>query len=170
MESMAIHLMTQADLQDLRDIAVHMRSAKPIDYFETSLERQRVGKSAVFLAAVGKRKAGYCILNWQPKYGLYKKLEIPEIQDLNVLPEFRRQGIGRALIEHCEKTALQKGKDQIGISFGLHGSYGAAQRLYVKMGYVPDGYGVTYDRIAVSAGEIRAVDDDLCLMMIKDLR
>lgn len=170
MESMAIHIMTQADLQDLRDIAVRMGSAKPVDYFETSLERQRQKKAALFIAAIGKQKVGYCILNFQPKYGLYKKLDIPEIQDLNVIPGYRRKGVGRALIEYCEKAAAEEGYSQAGISFGLHASYGAAQRLYVKMGYVPDGYGVTYDRMAVAAGEIRPVDDDLCLMMVKDLR
>ena len=57
----------------------------------------------------------------------------------------------------------------MGIGVGLYTSYGAAQRLYCKMGYVPDGNGVTYDRKLLAAGEFRPLDDQLCLMMIKDL-
>ena len=37
------------------------------------------------------------------------------------------------------------------------------------LGYVPDGSGATYDRLTVAGGEIRPVDDNLCLMMIKAL-
>lgn len=109
---------------------------------------------------------GYVMLNFVPRYNLYKKLGIPEIQDLNVAPEFRRQGIGRALVEHCEKEC---GAAAIGISVGLTKEYGAAQRLYVKMGYIPDGFGVTYDREGVAHGQRVAIDDDLCLMMVKEL-
>ena len=50
-----------------------------------------------------------------------------------------------------------------------HSGFGAAQRLYCKLGYIPDGNGVTYDREAVRAGDMRAVDDLLCLMMVKAL-
>ena len=57
----------------------------------------------------------------------------------------------------------------MGLAVGLHRSYGAAQRLYARLGYMPDGYGVTYDREAVVPGDFRAVDDELCLMMVKTL-
>ena len=58
----------------------------------------------------------------------------------------------------------------MGISVALGASYGPAQRLYATLGYMPDGNGVTYDRMAVGFGEMRPVDDDLCLMMVKDLQ
>lgn len=170
MESMAIHLMTQADLQDLQAMGNVSFREKTLNYFQARFERQMKGMEEVFIITIDGIAAGYCVLNLQPKYNVYKRLGIPEIQDLNILPQFRRRGAGRKIVEFCEKRALEKGFEQIGISFGLHSSYGAAQRLYVKMGYIPDGFGVTYDRAPVGAGEIRAVDDDLCLMMIKDLR
>jgi GNAT superfamily N-acetyltransferase len=110
------------------------------------------------------------MLNWKPQYSLYKKLSIPEIQDLNVVPELRRKGIASALITRCEELILQKGQQQVGIAVGLTPEYGAAQVLYVKAGYVPDGYGVTYDREGVRHGDIRPLDDDLCLMMVKEIK
>ncbi|MCB9989468.1 MAG: GNAT family N-acetyltransferase [Rhodospirillales bacterium] len=139
-------------------------------YFERCLREQEEGKRETFIAALDGRTVGYGFLNWRPHYALYKKLHIPEIQDLNVLPDFRRCGVASAIIDVCEALATEKGCEVIGISVGLYKDYGPAQRLYVKRGYIPDGYGVTYDRETVMPGEVRPVDGDLCLMMVKSLR
>jgi hypothetical protein len=40
-----------------------------------------------------------------------------------------------------ERTAIEHGKNIMGIGFGLTADYGAAQRLYPKLGYIPDGRG-----------------------------
>lgn len=136
-------------------------------YFEACFEKDCV----ILIAAQGEEGAvvGFGVLNFEPKYSLYQKLDIPEIQDLNVIPEMRQQGIATALVEAFENMARDQGSDQIGISVGLTKSYGPAQRLYAKLNYLPDGYGVTYNREGVIAGERYPVDDDLCLMMVKDL-
>lgn len=144
--------------------------AKDKDYFDRCLELQSEGKRQVFIAESNGNPCAYCILNWVPKYGLYKKLGIAEIQDVNVIKPFRERGIASALISHCEDLARAKGHSEIGISVGVHESYGPAQRLYFKLGYQPDGAGVTYDRRAVAFGDTRPVDDDLCLMLLKDLQ
>jgi GNAT superfamily N-acetyltransferase len=142
---------------------------KEAGYFERCLAEQEAGRREILIARAGGVDIGYGMLNMRPQYALYKRLEIPEIQDLNVVPEARRQGAATVLIKALEDIARRDGRRQIGISVGLFADYGPAQRLYVKLGYVPDGYGVTYDRVAVSGGEIRPVDDDLCLMLVKDL-
>lgn len=142
---------------------------KPDGYFERCLEEQEEGRRIVLIAEMDGEAAGYGMLNWEPQYALYKKLGIPEIQDLNVVPAFRRRGAATAMIHHCEALARERGCTQIGISVGLYAGYGPAQRLYVSLGYVPDGYGVTYDRQPVAPMEMRPVDDDLCLMMVRDL-
>lgn len=143
---------------------------KEAGYFTRCLEEQAQGRREVCIAeGEGGDAAGYVMLNWRPQYALYRKLQIPEIQDLNVIPAARRQGVGRALIAHCESRAREKGCTQIGISVGLYAGFGPAQRLYAKLGYEPDGCGVTYDREYVSPGEIRPVDDNLALMMVKSL-
>lgn len=112
---------------------------------------------------------GFGILNFKPKYSLYQKLEIPEIQDLNVVPDARQQGVATALLEAFENIARDQGAEQIGISVGLTKDYGAAQRLYAKQGYIPDGYGATYNREGVTKGQAYPMDDDLALMMVKSL-
>lgn len=134
-------------------------------YFETCLEKECL----ILIASKEDQDIGFVILNFDPKYSLYKTLEIPEIQDLNVLPDERQQGAATALVNACESIAEDQGAEQVGISVGLTKDYGPAQRLYVKLGYVPDGNGITYDREGVVFGQSYAADDDLCLMMIKEL-
>ena len=142
---------------------------KQIDegYFEFCLQEQQAGRRELYILRKDGKDCGYGILNWTPRYSLYKRLGIAEVQDVNVIPEYRRQGIASNFIEYCEKTAQDKGHEMIGISVGLTADYGAAQALYVKRGYIPDGNGVSYDREAVSSGDNLPIDDDLCLMLIK---
>jgi len=110
---------------------------------------------------------GFVVLNHQPKYSFYKRLGIPEIQDVFVLPDYRGQGIATALIQFCEK---QIHGDMVGISVPISPQFGQAQRLYYKLGYKPDGNGVTYEREQVIHNTMARVDDNLCLMMVKDLK
>ncbi len=110
---------------------------------------------------------GFAVLNYEPKYSLYKRLNIPEIQDVFVLPDYRGQGISTALIKHCE--SLISG-DMVGISVPVSPQFGVAQRLYYKLGYMPDGNGVTYDRETLQHNNSVKLDENLCLMMVKELR
>ena len=57
----------------------------------------------------------------------------------------------------------------VGIGVGLTPDYGAAQRLYVKRDYIPDGFGISQNGIFPKFGDKITVDDDLNLYFIKDL-
>lgn len=138
---------------------------KDAGYFESCFEKD----FTILIALEDNKNVGFTILNFNPKYALYKKLDIPEIQDLNVIPDARQKGIATAIVNKCEEIAEDNGKTQIGISVPLNKSHGPAQRLYIKLGYMPDGNGITYDREPVSDVSRYCVDDDLCLMMLKDL-
>ena len=157
------------DLSALWALVDKLGYGKDAGYFEYCLELQKEGKREIYILAKDGIDAGYGILNWQPKYALFKKLGIPEIQDLNILQKFRQQGLASHLIGFCEQRAIEEGHKEMGIAFGLHSSYGPAQRLYVKLGYIPDGQGATYDRKQIAHGEFKPVDDDLCLMLVKGL-
>ena len=58
----------------------------------------------------------------------------------------------------------------VGLGVGLYADYGAAQRLYVRRGYLPDGAGVVLDGVSVAAGATIRLDDEPMLMFIKQLR
>jgi ribosomal protein S18 acetylase RimI-like enzyme len=135
-------------------------------YFAECFSRQ---DRDVFVIYEGDAVAGYCLLNYQPRYSLYKRLDIPEIQDVSVLSAYRQKGLASQLIAHCEALAKQAGKEYLAVSVALHKEAGAAQRLYFKLGYQPDGFGVTHDRQSIDPLKAYQIDDDLCLMMIKEL-
>lgn len=50
---------------------------------------------------------------------------------------------------------------------GIHSGYGAAQRIYVKRGYIPDGNGVWYQGKPLEQYAPCCNDDDLLLFMSK---
>lgn len=157
----------EAGMSDLAQLYALYHACGKADsgYFEHLMGDRNV----VLIASFNSVDAGLCVLNWKPRYSLYRKLGIPEIQDLNIVPDMRRKGIASAIIDLCEDKAKAKGCDTIGIGVGLTKDYGPAQILYVRKGYVPDGYGVTYDREAVSTHASYRMDDDLSLMMVKPL-
>jgi GNAT superfamily N-acetyltransferase len=158
------------DIKKLQVLIRDMKLAKDADYFDMQYERQLEGSRLLLIAEADGHDAAFCILNWQPKYAFFKKQGIPEIQDLNVLKDLRRRGIARSLIRHCENLAREKGCAWMGIGVGLSAGFGPAQNLYICEGYVPDGNGASYDRQLVANGEFRPVDDNLCLMMLKNLK
>ncbi|MGQ0527253.1 MAG: GNAT family N-acetyltransferase [Alphaproteobacteria bacterium] len=169
-QNITVRNASQEDINKLRALAGEMKLVKDADYFEMQYERQCEDTRLVLIAQADGRDVAYCILNWQPKYSFFRKRGIPEIQDINVLQNLRRQGIAQHMIRYCEDLAREKGCEWMGIGFGLSAAYGPAQILYTKEGYVPDGNGVNYDRKAVAEGEFRPVDDNLCLMMVKNLK
>lgn len=146
-------------------------AAHPIEnqYFETAFQEQIDKKRIILLAFAEGVLSGYVHLNFHPLYAPFARLNIPEIQDLLVSPDYRRQGIGEHLILACEKTALEYGAESIGIGVGVTSDFGSAQRLYIRMGYMPDGAGVVFDRQKVQSGDIRPIDDRLCMMVVKSI-
>lgn len=132
-------------------------------YFEQCLTYDKT----IYIVKKDGEVAGYALISWSPRYSLYKKLGIPEIQGIFIFPKFRRQGLATALIDQCERIINNKNCDYVGISVALHKDAGPAQRLYAKLGYMPDGYGVTYDRQPVDPEDTMPIDDDLCIMLIK---
>lgn len=133
------------------------------------LEEQAAGRRVCRVAFVNGRFAGYVTLNWQPTYPPFAEAGIPEIQDLNVLPEFQRQGIASRLLDEVEALAGQRSL-VVGIGVGLHPGYNAAQRLYGKRGYIPDGSGITYRDCFLEEGAQIVLDDELVLHLTKQSR
>lgn len=112
---------------------------------------------------------GYGSLLYISKYSYFSDHKISEINDIWILQDERKKGLGAMLIKYLEDIARAKFYTQIGLGVGLYSDYGAAQRLYCKLGYLPDGNGITYKNIAVVPGKKYTIDDDLVLWLIKSL-
>lgn len=138
------------------------------EYFVQCLERVQSGERDFYVAVKNDILVGYVMLVWRPRYQPFRRLNMPEIQDLNVIQHMRRQGVGSSMLKHCEKVAKEKGHSFVGIGVGLHRSYGPAQRMYIARGYVPDGGGAVYENKHVQFGEMKPLDDNYVLKMIKE--
>lgn len=141
---------------------------KPATQYQRYLREQAAGTRICLVAALGNQFAGYVTVNWAPAYPGFAEHNIPEIQDLNVLPRFRRQGIASRLLDRVEQEVVRRSAI-VGIGVGLHPGYSSAQRLYVKRGYIPDGRGVWYRDHVVEEGTQAVFDDDLVLHLTKKL-
>jgi|SRR5579871_1379368 len=139
---------------------------KPVSQYERYLAEQNSGVRDILVARFDGEFCGYVTIVWRSDYPPFREQAIPEIQDFNVLPRFRRRGIGSRLMDEAERIAFAR-SPSVGIGFGLHHDYGAAQRLYVLRGYVPDARGIMSHGRRVSWGDEVRIDDDLVLYLVK---
>jgi GNAT superfamily N-acetyltransferase len=141
---------------------------KQVELFEKYFEEQLEGLRFCFVAFCNHNFAGYTTLLTTSKYEYFASGSIPEISDLNVLPNFRKQGIGAILINECEKTA-KKFSNKIGLGVGLTADYANALNLYLKLGYKFDRNGVAYCGKTLHFNQSMTVDDELNLYLIKKM-
>jgi hypothetical protein len=71
-------------------------------------------------------------------------------------------------MDEAEKLVMVRSRIA-GIGVGFDPDYGAAQRLYVLRGYVPDANGGISHGTRVKWGDSVTVDDDLVLYLTKTL-
>lgn len=186
-----VHLrpMTSADADPVSAAFAAIGWDKPASQYTRYVQEAEAGDRVVQLAEVddsdrdegqaracgvpgrsdGGRFAGYCTLVWDSDYGPFHEAGIPEIVDLNVLPSFRRLGIASALMDALEQQAAAR-SDLVGIGVGLLPDYGAAQRLYVGRGYMPDGRGIARNGRTVARDEQISIDDATALMFTRRVR
>lgn len=143
--------------------------SKPEGYFATCCQQQDAGELVLLLAEINGDFAGHCKIIWKPGCPYFAENGIPETQDLNVLGEYRRRGVASRLMDESERRIGERSA-VAGIGVGLYADYGAAQRMYVRRGYIPDGCGITYGDAYVTPGQSYPVDDDLVLWLVRRLR
>ena len=139
--SYTIRPMAQADIDGIYQTFVQVNKTREQfeRYWRENLDQKRI----TLIAEIDDTQqiAAYTNLVWQSAYSPFQAQGIPEINDMHVIDAFQRQGIATALIKALERIALIQGNAVIGIGFGLTANYGNAQRLYPKLGYIPDGRG-----------------------------
>ncbi|MEE6256931.1 GNAT family N-acetyltransferase [Plantactinospora sonchi] len=142
---------------------------KTADQYRRYLAEQAVGTRSVLVASLDGSFAGYLTVAWQSGYAPFRSAGVPEIQDLNVLPRFRRRRVAWTLMDQAEELVAERSATA-GIGVGLYVNYSAAHLMYLRRGYLPDGRGVTYRGSVALPGTPVRVDDDLVLMLIRRLR
>ncbi|HSK70873.1 MAG TPA: GNAT family N-acetyltransferase [Pyrinomonadaceae bacterium] len=164
----SIRQLTENDCEVISEAFAQQNWNKPLSQYKNYLREQDAGKRQVLIAEFENEFSGYLTIVWQSHYSPFREKNIPEIVDLNVLIKFRNRGIGAALMDAAESLIAER-FNIVGIGVGLTGDYGAAQRLYVKRGYIPDGRGISQNGRFLKYGDKITIDDDLNLYFTKDL-
>ncbi len=165
-----IRPMEKCDIPDLdRWFGPQTEYGRPLSKWQELMDEHAAKQRILVVAEVEGKVVGYCSLLPTSKYPPLLEQNIPEINDLVVAPPARKQGIARTIIEHLEQAAREHGHKTIGICVGLYSHYGQAQRLYVKMGYIPDGQGAFYNNKPCIPGQTYKLDDELVIGFTKEL-
>ncbi|MHB8131724.1 MAG: GNAT family N-acetyltransferase [Mobilitalea sp.] len=138
-------------------------------YFNSCFEQNQSKDRVTFIAFMDNEVVGYVNIIFKSNYVYFVEKNIPEINDLYVVPARRKNGVGKMLLDECERSAAGE-YQYIGLGVGLYKDYGSAQRLYTNNGYRLDGNGLIYNNIPAIAGNQVYVDDDLLLYLYKELR
>jgi GNAT superfamily N-acetyltransferase len=139
------------------------------DIWIQRLDAQDQRQMHIALAFLDGAVAGYGYLKFVSSYDRFAASGIPEIGDLRVAERCRNGGIATRMISYLEGVSRMNGARKVGLAVGLYADYGPAQRLYVRLGYAPDGQGITYRSEPIPAGTSIRVDDDLTLWLVKPL-
>lgn len=165
---LTIRNMEPEDAQAITDAEIEQGWDASTEKYEKRLEDQRLGKAVSLVAEHSGKPVGY--INIYPDHtgGAFGGKGYPEIVDFGVLEKYRNQGIGTVLMDIAEQIAATYA-DTVYLGVGLYSSYGSAQRMYVKRGYIPDGSGVWYQGKICPPYEECVNDDDLVLYLSKEL-
>lgn len=118
-------------------------------YGKETFERELKNKISYYVTAwVDGMAVGYA--------GIWKIADEAEVISIAVAPEFRRRGVGQALLEHLVKKCDKEGVAVIWLE--VRKSNFDAQRLYTKFGFVSYGirekyYGDAEDAILMMRQE-----------------
>lgn len=128
----------------IRIRTMEFENTQSIFDYRDSLKVKVLSKKYVFNAEFDGNTAGYLTLNLNSDKGPFAWRGIPELEDFHVFHEFRGLGIGNILLEAAEEKASEI-SNTMSVSVGLHSGYGAAHRIYIRRGYIPDGSGIWYE-------------------------
>jgi ribosomal protein S18 acetylase RimI-like enzyme len=164
--SITVQTLTAKDVPDLAAAFLPTVWKTQAVYFQQFIGLQERGERVFLTARDNGKIARFVTIRWQSGYPPFAEHNIPEINDLRVLEEYRQRRIGSALMDEAETRIFER-SPMAGLGVGLYVDYGNAQRMYTRRGYVPDGRGIFYHDRPVPPGDYVLVDDNLVLYQIK---
>ena len=126
LQDIRVRRMIRADASVLASAFASMDWHKPASLYAGYLAQHDNEERDVLVALVGTELAGYVKVSYCPSYPPLRSRGLPEIQDLNVLPEFRRQRVASRLMDQAEQAAALRANDGGGRRFAPRLSRGSA--------------------------------------------
>lgn len=167
-ENILIRTMEESDAKIITDEEIAQGWNQTEEKYQMRIRDHESGKSIALVAEYKGNVAGYINVYPNCEAGPFGGMGYCEIVDFGVLEKYRKNGIGTKLMDVAEQIAGEYA-DTVYLAVGLYSSYGAAQRMYVKRGYIPDGSGVWYGDKRAVPYELYRNDDDLNLYLSKKL-
>ena len=161
----SIRKMQESDIKNLSRGFISQGWPSREEILTRYFKEQESGEREVLVAEVEGTVAGYITILPSAKHGPFAEV-YPELSDFNVFEPFRNQGVGNQLLEEAEKR-VKLVSIKVSLGVGLHSGYGAAQRLYIKRGYIPDGTGVWYRNQPLEMNATSQNNDDLVWYLSK---
>ncbi|MBC8552535.1 MAG: GNAT family N-acetyltransferase [Candidatus Brocadiales bacterium] len=136
------------------------------------LHDQSLSNISFFVAWMHDNPVGHALVRWSgPREETVKKdyPDCPEIYRLNVLEEFREQGIATAIIKRCENEALKRECKLIGL--GTDPNISPKDNLYKRSGYESSTVGSYIDTYKTGSedGTVATISKE-AQFLIKSLR
>jgi GNAT superfamily N-acetyltransferase len=130
---------------------------------DARLPLHRLDVAQTYLVAWdGDDPVGHAHISWTGT-----KVGVPEVQDLFVLPERRREGVATAISRAAERLATERGHDRLSLSFGVDNE--PARRLYERLDYLDAGL-PPERHLGMILIRGRPVElDDTVMYLVKDL-
>lgn len=122
-----------ADLGDVYHLVCDLEgeTLNPQIFAQTYSESLKEKNVHYFVACDGDRIVGFLSMHIQRI--LHHERQTCELQELNVLPDYRSQGIGTMLMNHAESLARELGLEEIELTTRLYRT--RAQEFYKRLGY-----------------------------------
>lgn len=124
MKTIEIRLVTQDHIQIITHNFEFFGYPKNQDMFASYWFEHNEGSRVVWIAYDKEHYVivGYVTLLSSSKYKSFYDAHIPEIKDLNVVPSYRKRGIGSLLLDAAERKAFER-SESVGIGVGLPWDY-----------------------------------------------
>jgi len=168
-EKLKIREMTNSDPPIIAEAFRAQGWNKTQKQYEKYYREQMEGRRTVLVAELNGEFVGYLTIIWESGYHPFRDAGIPEVVDFNVLAARQRKGVGTALMDKAEGRISEKSRIA-GIGVGMDSDFGAAQVMYARRGYIPDGRGIQYDGKQLKFGDRTTVDYSLCMYFTKKLK
>jgi ribosomal protein S18 acetylase RimI-like enzyme len=129
---MIIRAATEADAADLARLMVLFDNPPRTPEQQAEMLRTSAAHDHVFIACVDSLPVGFIVLRHMALSAIPPNDVYVEVSDLFVEEAYRKRGIGRALMQHAEAFARERGTSGIWLITGFENE--AAQSLYRAMG------------------------------------
>jgi GNAT superfamily N-acetyltransferase len=165
---MELRIATNETIDDLLAAAAQLFFGGSEAEARANLDPFDPSETSFILAYVEGEPVGTVTIRLQPHCPPFREAAIPFIQNIEIRHDLRGKRYGSRVMEAVERLIGER-SSKAGICVGLFDAYGAAQHLYGRRRYIPDGRGACHRFTPLRHGETIKLAHDHLIWLVKDL-